>query len=107
MIGIIFTLGSEVVEVRVNNGSVLFRTPSSQSFTDISGISLNKNGCIKEFPDLKDNNDWKQITIERFKEKIKKMKTDEERSKYVIDDLTKFGYVAKYIQKTGFRRIKL
>ena len=107
MIGVIFTLGSEVVEVRVDNGSVLFRTPSAQLFTDISGIALSHVGCIKEFPDLKNNKEWKQIVIERFKEKIAKMKTDEERIKYVIDDLTKFGYTAKYIQKAGYRRIKL
>jgi len=104
--GIVFKLGSEVIEVRVQDSSVYFRTPGSQ-FADIGGLSLNKVGVVKEFPDLKDNKEWKQEAIKRFKEKIKNMKTETEIVKYVIDDLKKFGYVPMYSQRNGHRPTKL
>lgn len=107
MIGAILLFGADVVEVRVDNSSVYFRTVQNPQFVDIKGLSLDKAGTIKEFPDLESNPDWRAIAIERFRDKIKKMKNEEERIKYVIDDLTKFGYKAKFIQKAGFRKIKL
>jgi len=107
MIGIIFVLGSETIEVRIQNSNVYFRTAQLQQFVDIGGLKLDKAGVIKEFPDLKDNKEWKEEVIKRFKEKIKKMKTETERVKYVIEDLSKHGYVPKYIQRAGFRPVKL
>jgi len=107
MIGVIFQYGSEVVEVRIMEDKVYFRTTQSPQFADISGIKLNKGGVLKEFPDLKDNDEWASIARERFKEKIKQMKTEEERVQYVIDDLTKYGYKATHLQKAGFRPVKL
>ena len=38
--------------------------------TDISGMRLDYDGVIKEFPDLKDKEDWKQEAVKRFKDKI-------------------------------------
>ena len=107
MIGIVFVLGSETVEVRVHGSNVYFRTAQLNQFTDIGGLKLDKTGAIKEFPDLKDSKDWKEEVIKRFKEKIKNMKTETERVKYVIEDLSKYGYVGKYIQKSGYRPIRL
>ena len=31
--------------------------------TEIDNLKLNKDGVIKEFPDLKDNNNWKIINF--------------------------------------------
>lgn len=107
MIGIIFKFGVEVVEVRVDGSKVFFRNNQSQVFADIGGIKLDKQGVLKEFPDLKDNSDWQKIARERFKEKIKKMKTESERAKYIIEDLIKFGYEPMYMQRKGFRPVKL
>lgn len=107
MIGIIFQFGSEIVEVRVQSSNIFFRTSQFQQWADIEGIKLDKVGTIKEFPDLKDNKDWEKIGKERFKEKMKTMKTEIERAKYVIEDLTKFGYKALFFQRAGFRPIKL
>lgn len=106
MIGVIFQFGSEVVEVRVIGDIVFFRTSGSPNFADIDTIKLDKQGVIKEFPDLKDDPDWKQKARNRFKEKIKKLKGEEARINYIIEDLTKFGYKALYKQKQGFRPIK-
>jgi len=107
MIGIVFVLGSETVEVRIHDSNVYFRTAQLQQFADISGLKLDKAGTIKEFPDLKDNKEWKEEVIKRFKEKIKNMKTETEQVKYMIEDLSKHGYVPKYIQRAGFRPVKL
>ena len=107
MIGVIFQFGSEIVEVRVKDNNVFFRTSNSQQFGDIDGIKLDKSGVIKEFPDLKDKEDWQKQARDRFKEKIKKMETEKEQIKYVIEDLSKYGYVAKYLQKSGYRPVRV
>lgn len=103
MIGVIFQFGTEVIEVRVKDNNVFFRTSNSPNFSDIDGLKLDKSGVIKEFPDLKDKIDWQKQARERFKDKIRKYKSEEERVKYIIEDLNKFGYQALYIQKQGFR----
>jgi len=107
VIGVIFQFGSEIVEVRVKDNNVFFRTSNSQQFGDIDGIKLDKSGVIKEFPDLKDKEDWQKQARDRFKEKIKKMETEKEQIKYVIEDLSKYGYVAKYLQKSGYRPVRV
>ena len=107
MIGVIFQFGSEIVEVRVKDNNVFFRTSNSQQFGDIDGIKLDKSGVIKEFPDLKDKEDWQRQARDRFKEKIKSMETEKEQIKYVIEDLSKYGYVAKYLQKSGYRPVRV
>ena len=108
MIGLIFQLGPEIIEVRVDNNNVQFRNNQSNGmFTTIEGLKLNKVGVIREFPDLKDNDDWQNIARERFKEKIKSMNTEMERENYIVADLKKYGYVPKYRQRQGFRVEKI
>ena len=106
MIGIIFQFGTEVVEVRVKDNNVFFRSGSPQ-FADIDGIKLDKVGVLKEHPDLEDKEDWRKQARDRFKQKIKQMKDENEQVKYIIEDLSKYGYIAKFIQKQGFRAIKI
>ena len=106
-LGILFQYNSEIVEVRVINSKVLFRNQRSSQFADIDGLKLNKSGVVKEFPDLKENEDWKRIARERFKEKINNMKSEKEIAEYVIKDLSKFGYKAIYFQREGFRPVKI
>lgn len=107
MIGLIFQFGSDIIEVRVDSSNVFFRTSQFQQFADIDGIKLNKAGVLKEFPDLKDNEDWQKESRKRFKDKIKKMKTERERANYVIEDLRKHGYKPMHEQRSGFRVKKL
>ncbi len=107
MIGVLFRFGTEIVEVRIKDSNVFFRNSNSQQFADIDGIKLDKQGVIKEFPDLEDKEDWKKQAKDRFKTKIKKMETEKEQVKYVIEDLSKFGYKPMYIQKQGFRPVKI
>ena len=108
MIGLIFQLGPEIVEVRVDNNNILFRNNAPNGmFTTIEGLKLSKVGVIREFPDLKDNNDWQNIARGRFKEKIKNMNTEMEKANYIIEDLKKYGYKPMYRQRQGFRPEKL
>ena len=107
MIGLVFTFGNDTIEVRVQDINVHFRTSELQQFATIDGLKLDKTGVIKEFPDLKDNEDWKAEAIKRFKDKIKKMATEMERANYVIEDLKKFGYKPMFMQRQGFRPTKL
>ena len=106
-IGIILQFGSETIEVRIEETSVYFRTSQIGQFATIDGLKLDKAGVMKEFPDLKGKDNWKDEAIKRFKETIKNMNSETERAKYVIDDLTKFGYKPLYIQKKGHRPVKL
>jgi len=106
-IGIVFRFGTEVVEVRVQNDNVFFRTAQFPAWATIDGLKLDKSGVLKEFPDLKDNNDWQKIARDRFKEKIKTLKTERERVDYIISDLKKVGYVPMFEQREGFRPKKL
>ena len=109
MIGLIFQLGPEIIEVRVDKNNIQFRNNQSNGmFTTIEGLKLNKVGVIKEFPDLKDNEEWQSIARQRFKDKIKTMKTEMERANYIVEDLKKYGYKPMYRQRQGFRveRIK-
>lgn len=105
MIEILFSLGGEIILVKVDGTNVKF---SNSSFgvveTDISGLKLSHEGVIKEFPDLKDDKDWQNKVVQRFKDHIKSLKTEKERANYIIDDLKKYGYTAKYKQRKGFRR---
>ena len=108
MIGIILSLGGDVAEVRINGNSLTFRSNGSPNFSTIDGLKLDKTGTLKEFPDLKDKENWRQIAIERFKEYFKKLETEIEKTKYVINDLKKFGWKPIALQRAGHRlqRIK-
>lgn len=108
MISTIFQRGSETIEVRINQNNCLFRTQgTSGGFFPIEGIRLEKAGCIKEHPDLKNNKDWKNETIKRFKQKLKDYETEKQRMKYIISDLTKHGYKPLYYQQQGHRLVKI
>lgn len=107
MIGVIFDYAGEVIEVRIIEDKVYFRTSKNPQFATIDGLKLDKSGVLKEHPDLRDQEDWQQQARDRFKEKVKEMKNEDERIKYVIEDLGKFGYKPMYLQKQGFRPVKI
>jgi len=108
MIGTIFEFGGQMVEVRIIGNNCLFRTGQfGGGFVPIDNLQLEKAGCIREHPDLKEKKDWKQETIKRFKEKIDSFDTEIQRMKYVIEDLKKHGYKPRHMQREGFRPIKI
>lgn len=100
-----FRLGGEITEVIIRGNSLMF--VHDGTMTTIEGIKLSKPGCIKQFPDLKNNPDWNKIAKERFKKYIKKFKTEIEKINYVKKELTKHGYEPMDYQIAGFRPRKL
>ena len=106
MIEAIFYYGSEVILVRIEGTNVRFGNSSyGNKLASIDGLYLDKAGTIKEFPDLKDRDDWKQEAINRFKIYIKKLNDEDKICNYIIKELRTKGYIPKYKQTKGFRPI--
>lgn len=104
MISVMFKFAGEYVLITILGSKVYFSNSKYGSKqTTIEYLQLDKKGVIKEFPDLAKNSNWRDEAIKRFKDKISSMKTEEERVEYIINDLTKYGYVPMYKQKNGFR----
>ena len=108
MIELIFELGSEVILVVIRGNDVKFGTTSyGCKLADISGLKLDYSGVCEEFPDLELEDNWREQAIERFKEKIKLMKTEDEICSYIIKELSGKGYIAKKKRRAGHRPINL
>jgi hypothetical protein len=104
MIGIIFQFGGEVVETKVIGTQVYLRTSTFGSqFVSLDSLYFSKAGVVKEHPDLEGDDEWKIKAIARLKEKLKEMSSESKVVDYLIEDLAKHGYVAKYKQRAGFR----
>jgi hypothetical protein len=103
MIKATFRLGGDNQEVIVRGNELLFFDIGSGMMTTVEGLRLSKSGSIKEFPDLKDDDDWKRKTIERLKDKMKEYNTEMEKINYVKGELIKQGYEPLYFQRVGFR----
>jgi hypothetical protein len=99
-------LGGDIQEVIVKGNELLFFDIGSGMITPITGLKLSKSGCIKEFPDLKEDKDWKLKSIERLKEKMKTYNTEMEKMNYVKEELEKQGYEPLILQRAGFRPMK-
>lgn len=105
MIELIFYFGSEITMIKIEGNNIIFKDSKYGGMeTDITGLKLDKKGVFKEFPDLKDKEDWRGEAIKRFKEKINSLQTEEAIAEYLIYDLKKFGYIPKFKRKNGFRR---
>jgi len=106
MIDIILEYFGEVILVRVKDKDITFGSKTGRDvlMASIEGIKLSKEGAIKEHPDLKDREDWREESIKRFKDKINSFNTENEIIDYIVEDLKKWGYVPLYKQKQGFRK---
>ena len=108
MIEIMFNRANEIVIIRINGHKVEFgNTTFGSKLGTIDGLKLDYVGTIREFPDLRDDVEWRHKAIERFKTHIKKLDNEGNIAKYCMDELSKHGYVARYYQKEGGRPIKL
>lgn len=99
----VLRFGGDIIEVIVENGSLMFLDTSSGTLTTIEGLKLNKSGVVKEFPDLENNQDWQKIAKERFKEHFKTYKSDTMKLEYIVNELKNHGYTPLYKQRAGFR----
>lgn len=98
-----FRLGGELIEVIVDGENVMFNDVATNTISTIEGLQLNKQGVMKQFPDLKDDDNWKRKAVMRFKTHIRKFKTLDARIEYVKEELMKHGYEGLYKQRAGFR----
>lgn len=104
MIDVIFQLGNEIVFVRIDKGNVLFSTGTHKEYLEpIDSLKLDYGGVIKEFPDLKDNKQWRSEAIQRFKHHIKSLNSEDKIFDYIKNDLAKYGYVPIKKMKAGHR----
>lgn len=102
-----FQKGSERMIVRIIGNNVLFIDPQNNIMAPIEGLNLNKQGVIKEHPDLKDDIEWKQKAIQRFTDKVKSFKTENERADWIIEEMKQMKYIGLYQQKEGWRPMKI
>ena len=97
----------EIIGNRVTSLSTMYMGVTR--YSTIEGLKFSKSGMIAEFPDLKNLpfEEMRKEAIKRFKEKLKTMKTEQEVTNYLIDDLKKYGYKLYKIDKKGFRTKKV
>jgi len=108
MITLMMEFGSETILMVISGNNIRFSNTTFGAIgCSIDGLQLNKSGAIKEFPDLELREDWRCESIKRFKERVNQMRTEEDVCDYLIEDLSKFGYVLKFKQKKGHRMEKL
>lgn len=105
MIDVIFRFGTDVVIVRVNGHSVTFgnKVGANPMMAPIEGLQLSRSGVVKEFPELENSDNWRLDAIAKFKDKIRDLDNELLITQYVIDDLSKWGYIPIYKQRAGFR----
>jgi hypothetical protein len=105
MIDLIFYFGTEIVFIRIEGTNIRFANSNQgNQWATIDGLKFDYQGVVKEYPDLKDKQDWKDESLRRFKEKIKAMTKEEQICEYIVEDLKMHGYTPKFKQKAGFRR---
>lgn len=104
MIDVLFYFGESVVIVKIKGRQIFFgHNLQGAMLAPLKDMQLNRAGVLREFPDLTTAEDWREQAIERFQAHVDRMKTEEDIAHYVIDDLRKFGYIPKMIQRAGFR----
>ena len=108
MIDLIFHYSNEVVLIKIQGHQVTFgNTIKGNMMADISGLRLDYNGTIRQFPDLEMNLNWREEAIKRFKDKIKELDKEEAIADYVIYELKTKGYLPKLKQIAGHRTVKI
>jgi len=108
MIVLIMEFGTDVIMISIDGNDIRFGNSNQGIYTTtIEGLRLDYKGVCKEFPDLIENANWKDEAIKRFKAHIKLLKTEDEKAKYIVEDLQRYGYIFKYKQRAGFRPQKI
>ena len=108
MITILFSKNNENIFVIIENKVVKFSSTSYGSKVyGIEGLKLDYNGVIKEFPDLENEENWRDEAIKRFNNKIKEFETEDEIASYVISDLKMHNFIPISKIKKGFRNVKI
>lgn len=111
MIEITFQFGDEIKIVRLRGNNVTFLSKSGYQIKEASleQLKLSVSGILKEFPELKGKEDIeiKKEGVILFKKHIVSLRTENEKVNYIINDLSKHGYIPKYVQREGHRAVKV
>lgn len=102
-----FQFGQERINVRIIDTAILFIDLQTNMMSPIEGLKFSKEGTMKEHPDLKDNENWRQIAIERFVKKIKDLPSETKRMEWIIKELKEMGYTPIMTQRFGHRPQKV
>ena len=102
-----FQFGSDILIVEVDTNNVMFLDGATGMLAPIEGLRINRAGVIKQFPDLEQDENWRKKAIERFKEHIAKMPTEDTKIAYVVTELKTHGYIPLFKQKNGWRPEKI
>jgi len=108
MIELLFSFGGETILVVIRGKDVKFgNTSYGAQLADISGLKLNYDGVVKEFPDLSNREDWQEEAALRFKDYIANLNSEEEVSRYIIEELKQHGFIPMKKKMKGHRPINL
>ena len=87
MIDVLMKFGGDVILIKVEGNKVLFgNTSQGARMATIDGMNLSYDGVVREFPELKDNRNWRIEAISKFKDKIRELKDEDKIVKYVIEE---------------------
>ena len=105
MIGVVFARGGdEVVEIRVNGNSISWRsTVYGAQFFPLDTLDLQEDKVKKEFPDLEEVKNWRDIAMKRLKDELNSHITEEDKVDYIVGELSKVGYTPHSFQRQGGR----
>lgn len=107
MILLVMEKDGKLSKIAIDGKALTFTTSDTGQPVTIDKLHLSKEGCIRENPDLANDEEWRSKSIQRFKDKMEQMKTEEEIADYLIKDLSPLGYLPIYKQKRGFRAVKI
>ena len=101
--GIMFEYRGETVELRYTDNNLLVRSSTYGSEFSYIYSSFDKDKVSNEFPELINDDDWRQKAYHKLLEKLNSYNTDDNKIKYLINELKPYGYIATHIIKQGHR----
>lgn len=107
MIDLFFRLGAETIIVRIDGSHIVFSRAGENKMAPIDGLKIDYGGVLRQFPELKDDPNWRNKAIVRFKQHIRGLIDENSRARYIIEDLKLHGYIPQAMQRTGFRPVRL
>jgi len=104
MIKLYFGFVGDKILITIKGNDIKFaNTAYGAKEARLKDLKLSKAGVEVEFPELKGRDDWREQALKRFEKKIYSLKTEREKVDYIIDDLSKFGYILEQEQREGLR----
>lgn len=91
MIELVFRQGHFYSFVKIAGASVVMGSDPTM-LVPLELCRMDKSSTLNEFPDLANDKNWKEKSVERWNAHIKSLGDEEKIADYVIADLNKYGY---------------